>query len=68
MFVEEEGIVSHDDGSFPNKMLYSLYRDWASNAGMGKFSNVNFSKEMKNLGFESYKRGNERGFKVMKEG
>lgn len=66
LFVEEEGFVSTEDGQFPNKMLYSLYKDWVTDAGMGKLSNVNFSKEMKSLGFSSYKRGSERGFKVMK--
>ena len=68
LFVEEEGIVANDDGAFPNKLLYGLYKEWVADAGMGKFSNINFSKEMKNLGFETYKRGGERGFKVMKKG
>ncbi len=66
LFVEEEGIVAHEDGTFPNKMLYDLYKTWVIDAGMGKFSNVNFGKEMKSLGFETYKRGSQRGFKVMK--
>ena len=66
LFVEEEGIIAHEDGTFPNKTLYGLYKDWVVDAGMGKLSNVNFSKEMKNLGFVAYRKGNERGFKVMK--
>ncbi len=66
LFIEEEGIISHEDGNFPNKMLYDLYKAWVADAGMGKLSNVNFSKEMKNLGFTAYRKGNERGFKVMK--
>jgi len=66
LFVDEEGIIPHEDGKFSNKMLYSLYKDWVVDAGMGKMSNINFSKEMKKLGFNPYKSGGERGFKVMK--
>ena len=66
LFIEEEGIIPHEDGTFPNKILYELYKAWVIDAGMGKMSNVNFSKEMKNLGFEAYRKKGERGFKVMK--
>jgi len=68
LFMEEESLYPDDDARLPNKALYGMYKDFVIDAGMGKMSNVNFSKEMTKLGFSAYKTGSERGFKIIKRG
>ena len=68
LFIEEENLVPDLEGKMPNKALYNMYKEFVADAGMGKMSNINFAKEMKNLGFEAYKSGSERGFKIIKRG
>jgi len=68
LFIEEEDFVADVNGVYPNKQLYSLYSDWCQDSGMRRMSNANFSKEMINLGFEKFRTGSQRGFRIIKRG
>ncbi len=68
LFVDEEGFISDVNGVYPNKQLYSLYSDWCQDSGMRRLNNANFSKEMSGLGFEKFRTGSQRGFRIMKRG
>ncbi len=66
MMIDEEGLVDgyslEHEYRMSNKNLYSIYKDYCSESGMRPLNKVNFSKELKSLGFKSYRNGKERGF------
>ena len=71
MMIEDEGFIDgrKDDKDYriPNQTIYKIYRDYCLDSGMGRpLSKINFSKELKQLGFESYRSGAKRGFFVAK--
>ena len=71
MMIEDEGFVDghKDDKDYriPNKSIYSIYRGYCLENGQRPLSNVNFSKELKHLGFEPYRSGAERGFIIARK-
>ncbi len=71
MMIEEEGFVDgyslEHEYHMPNKKLYPIYRNYCSESGMHPLSKVNFSKELKSLGFNTYRNGKERGFIIKQE-
>jgi len=66
MMIEDEGFVDgrkdDEDYRIPNQAIYKIYREYCLDSGMRPLSKINFSKELKQLGFEQYRSGNERGF------
>ena len=71
MMIDEEGFVDghsvEHEYRMPNKKLYSYYRNYCSESGMRPLSQVNFSKELKSLGFKAYRNGRERGFIIKQD-
>lgn len=66
LFVEDEGFEPDIEGRYSNKMLYSEYREWCTVNGMRSLNKANFGRELKGLGFDSYKTGSERGFYIVR--
>jgi len=70
LMIEEEGLVDGYDVDtehrLSNKKLYEMYREYCSDSGMRPLNRINFSKELKNLGFTPYRIGKERGFVIQK--
>ena len=66
LFIEDEGFIKDLNGTYTNKMLYSAYSEWCNDSGMRRLNKANFGREMAGLGFETYRTGRERGFRIIK--
>ncbi|MBT5934391.1 phage/plasmid primase, P4 family [Sulfurimonas sp.] len=70
MMIEDECFVDgrkyDKDYRIPNKAIYNIYREYCAGSGMRALNKINFSKELKHLGFEQYRSGGERGFLIAK--
>ncbi len=71
MMIDDEGYTDgytvEKEYRISNKVLYGVYRTYCTESGMRPLSQINFSKEMKTLGFQTYRSGKERGFILKKE-
>ena len=66
LFIEDESLIPDSEARYPNKSLYTLYKEWCIDNGMRPLNNGNFSKELLDMGFERYKSGGERGFYIIR--
>jgi len=68
LMVESEGLADgysiEREWRMSNKELYELYKEFCIADGMRAMNRINFSKELKNLGFKTYRSGRERGFVI----
>ena len=71
MMIEEEGFVDghKDDKDYriPTASIYKIYRDYCNDSGIRSLNKNNFSKELKQLGFEPYRTGRDRGYIIARE-
>ncbi len=71
MMLEEEGYIDGNtvekEYHTSNKVIYETYRKYCSESGMRPQRKVNFLKEMKKLGYGTYRSGKERGFVLKRE-